>query len=45
MTYGTEVSEDSNKTKSVLRVAKMKTLRTIAGKARRDRVRNTDIRE
>lgn len=45
MTYGTEVREDTNKTKQMLRVAEMKTLRTIVGKTRRDRVRNTDVRE
>ncbi|XP_057657401.1 uncharacterized protein LOC130894538 [Diorhabda carinulata] len=45
MTYGTEVREDTNKTKTMLRVAEMKTLRTIVGKTRRDRVKNTDIKE
>ncbi|CAG9839125.1 unnamed protein product [Diabrotica balteata] len=45
MTYGIEVREDTNKTKQMLRVAEMKTLRTIMGKRRRDRVRNTNIRE
>ncbi|XP_044760224.1 uncharacterized protein LOC123317680 [Coccinella septempunctata] len=45
MTYGTEVREDTVKTKHMLRVAEMKTLRTIVGKTKRDRVRNTDIRE
>ncbi|XP_060534516.1 uncharacterized protein LOC132706935 [Cylas formicarius] len=45
MTYGTEVREDTNKMKQMLRVAEMKTLRTILGKTRRDRVRNTDVRE
>ncbi|XP_060530090.1 uncharacterized protein LOC132704215 [Cylas formicarius] len=45
MTYGTEVREDTNKTKQMLRVAEIKTLRTIVGKTRRDRVRNTDVRE
>lgn len=32
MTYGTEVRENTNKTKHMLRVAEMKTLRTIEGK-------------
>ncbi|XP_056633913.1 uncharacterized protein LOC130443362 [Diorhabda sublineata] len=45
MTYGTEVREDTNKTKQMLRVAEMKTLRTIVGKTRRNRVRNTDVKE
>ena len=45
MTYGIEVREDTHKTKQMLRVAEMKTLRTIVGKTRRDRVRNTNIRE
>uniref|UniRef100_A0AAR5QH41 Uncharacterized protein n=1 Tax=Dendroctonus ponderosae TaxID=77166 RepID=A0AAR5QH41_DENPD len=45
MTYGTEVCEDTNKTKHVLRVAEMKTLRTIVGKTKSDIVRNPDIRE
>ncbi|XP_056633897.1 uncharacterized protein LOC130443348 [Diorhabda sublineata] len=45
MTYGTEVREDTNKTKQMLRVAEMKTLRTIEGKTRRDKVRNTDVKE
>ncbi|XP_056635502.1 uncharacterized protein LOC130444404 [Diorhabda sublineata] len=45
MTYGTEVREDTNKTKQMLREAEMKTLRTIVGKTRRDRVRNTDVKE
>ena len=41
MSYGTEVHEDTNKTKNMLRV---KTLRTIVGKTSTDRVRNIDIR-
>ncbi|XP_057662518.1 uncharacterized protein LOC130897602 [Diorhabda carinulata] len=45
MTYGTEVREDTNKTKQMLRVAEMKTLRTIVGKTSRDRVRNTDVKK
>ncbi|XP_056635444.1 uncharacterized protein LOC130444373 [Diorhabda sublineata] len=45
MTFGTEVREDTNKTKQMLRVAEMKTLRTIVGKTRRDTVRNTDVKE
>lgn len=45
MTYGIETREETNKTKSMLRVAEMKTLRTIMGKTRRDRIKNTDIRE
>lgn len=45
MTYGIEAREDTNKTKSMLRVAEMKILRTIVGKTRRDRVRNTEVRE
>ncbi|XP_056647933.1 uncharacterized protein LOC130452580 [Diorhabda sublineata] len=43
MTYGTEVQEDTNKKKQMLRVAEMKTL--IVGKTRRDGVRNTDVKE
>ncbi|XP_056637705.1 uncharacterized protein LOC130445842 [Diorhabda sublineata] len=45
MTYGTDVREDTNKTKQMLRVAEMKTLRTIVGKTQRNRVRNTDVKE
>lgn len=45
MTYGIEVREDTNKTKSMLRTAEMKILRTILGKTRLDRIRNTDIRD
>jgi len=32
MTYGIETRQETNKTKSMLRVAEMKTLRTIMGK-------------
>ena len=42
MTYGTEVREDTNKTKHMLRVAEMK---TIVGNSRKYTVINTDIRE
>ncbi|XP_056633386.1 uncharacterized protein LOC130442984 [Diorhabda sublineata] len=45
MTYGTEVREDTNMMKQMLRVAEMKTLRSIVEKTRRDRVRNTDVKE
>jgi len=45
MTYGIETIEETNKTKIMLRVAEMKTLRTIMGKTRIYRIRNTDIRE
>ena len=45
MTYGIEIREETNKTKSMLRVAEMKNLRTIMGKTRRDRIRNTNIRQ
>ncbi|XP_019765819.1 uncharacterized protein LOC109541398 [Dendroctonus ponderosae] len=45
MTYRIEMREETNKTKCMLRVVEMMTLRTIVGKTRRDRVRNTDIRE
>jgi len=45
MTYGIETREVPNKTKRMLRVAEMKTLRTVMGKTRIDRIRNTDIRE
>jgi len=44
-TYGIETREETNKTKRMLRVAEMKTLRTIMGKTMIDRIRNTDIRE
>jgi len=43
MTYGIETREETNKTKRMLRVTKM--LRTIMGKTKIDRIRNTDIRE
>jgi len=43
MTYGIEIREETKKTKRILRVAEMKTLRTIMGKTRIDRIRNTDI--
>jgi len=45
MTYGIETREETNKTKRMLRVAEMKTLRTILGKTRIDRIKNIDIRE
>lgn len=45
MTYGIEVREETTKTKSMLRVAEMKILRSILGKTRRDRVRNDVIRD
>jgi len=45
MTYGIETREETNKTKTMLRVAEMKTLRTIMGKTRIDGIRNTDTRE
>ena len=45
MMYGTEVRSDTNKMKSMLWLDETKTLRTIVGKTKRDRVRNTDIRE
>ena len=45
MTYGIEAREETTKTKSMLRVAEMRNLRTIIGKTRRDRIRNTDIRQ
>lgn len=45
LTYGIETRADTNKTKCMLRTAEMKTLRSIAGKTIRDRVRNTTIRE
>jgi len=43
MIYGIETREETNKTKGMLRVAEMKTLRTIMGKTRIDRIRNTDM--
>ncbi|XP_057667256.1 uncharacterized protein LOC130900574 [Diorhabda carinulata] len=45
MTYGIETREETNKTKSMLRVAEMKMLRTKVGKTRVKRIRFTDIRE
>jgi len=45
MTYGMETRGETNKTKRMLRVAEMKTFRTIMGKTRINRIRNTDIRE
>lgn len=45
MTYGIEAREETTKTKSMLRVTEMKTLRSILGKTRRDRVRNEVIRD
>jgi endonuclease/exonuclease/phosphatase family metal-dependent hydrolase len=44
LTYGIESRADTTKTKSLLRVSEMKTLRTICGVTLRDRVRNTEIR-
>ncbi|KAF2891006.1 hypothetical protein ILUMI_15167 [Ignelater luminosus] len=40
-----ETREETNKTKSMLRVAKMNIQRTIIGKTKRERVRNTEVRE
>ena len=45
LTYGIEARADTVRTKSMLRTTEMKTLRAIAGKTLRDRVRNTTIRE
>jgi len=45
MTFGIETRKETNKTKRMLRVAEMKTLRTIMGKRRIDQIRNTSIRE
>ncbi|XP_056636638.1 uncharacterized protein LOC130445137 [Diorhabda sublineata] len=45
MAYGIETREETNNRKSMLRVAEMKTLRTIVGKIRVDRIRNTGIRK
>jgi len=45
MTYGIETREETNKMIRMLRVAEMNTLRTIMGKTRIDRIRNTEIRE
>ena len=45
MTYGVEARADTVRTKQKLRTTEMRTLRTIAGKTLRDRVRNTRIRE
>jgi len=45
MTYGTEAGEKITKTKNMLRVTEMKTLRSILEKRRRDRVRNEVIRD
>ena len=43
---GIEIREETNKTKSMLRVAEMKNLlRIIIGKTRRDRIGNTNIRQ
>uniref|UniRef100_A0AAR5Q8Q0 Endonuclease/exonuclease/phosphatase domain-containing protein n=1 Tax=Dendroctonus ponderosae TaxID=77166 RepID=A0AAR5Q8Q0_DENPD len=45
LTYGIETRADTNKTKCMLRTAEMKTLRSIAGKTLRDRVRSATIRQ
>lgn len=45
MIYGTEVREETNKTKHLLRVAEMRTPRMIVRKTRRNRIKHTDIRE
>jgi hypothetical protein len=45
LTYGIETRADTVRTKSLLRTTEMKTLRKIAGKTLRDRVRNDKIRE
>jgi hypothetical protein len=45
MTYGIESRADTTITKNALRVSEMKTLRSIAGKTLRDRIRNTRVRE
>jgi len=44
MTYGIETREETNKTKRMLRVAEIETLRRIMRKTRIDRIRNTDIK-
>ncbi|XP_019757717.1 uncharacterized protein LOC109536077 [Dendroctonus ponderosae] len=43
--YGIETRADTNKTKCMLRTAEMNTLRSIAEKALRDRVRNATIKQ
>ena len=45
MTHGTEVHEETNKTKSMPMIAKKKTQRTKVGKTKKGRARDTDVRE
>ncbi|XP_057654722.1 uncharacterized protein LOC130892978 [Diorhabda carinulata] len=45
LTYAIETRTDTKKTKQTLKTTKMKTLRCIIGKTRRDHVRNEDIRQ
>ena len=45
LTYAAETRADTSKTKQLLRTTEMNTLRTITGRTRRDRVRNSSIRE
>uniref|UniRef100_A0AAR5QD25 Reverse transcriptase domain-containing protein n=1 Tax=Dendroctonus ponderosae TaxID=77166 RepID=A0AAR5QD25_DENPD len=45
LAFGIETRADTNKTKCMLRTAEMMTLRSIAGKTLRDRVRSVTIRQ
>ena len=44
MTYAADTRAETSKTKQLLRTTEMNTLRTITGRTRRDRVRNSEIR-
>lgn len=45
LTYATETRAETTRTKSIMRAAEMKTLRTIKGVSLRDQIRSTAIRE
>ncbi|GJQ69900.1 hypothetical protein Trydic_g22443 [Trypoxylus dichotomus] len=45
MIYAAQTQANTSRIKQMMRTTEMSTLRMIAGKTRRDRIRNKDIRE